>query len=404
MMVYRNLACILLAAAMWGGIGTVPAVDAAPPNMTLAAQLAAITDQLKGIMTTDPLLKNQKLKFGKVVNEALPDSNFELRLEQELRKLLDDQLDDRAELTLSASYDYLQVTQGDNKGRKVIQIRLKIKNSNGQELAEKVKEINDSLVREINNTNDIARILGVTLAPPNVQDFKQRNEAVEKAAAKPEFATHPQRPTAVIAPGQPHYAVELRKSVGGHGAPQAVPPTDEKGRGAFASIAVGDTYEVVLLNFDPKYDAVAKLEIDGLDAANTFHIDRDDQGPVKYPGYFVPRAVGGKPGEHVVPGWLHTVQKRAESKDNVFQFVVNELGKGAASAKQARSSIGMITVQFFGPKKEVEGVVPRGVGETGLGKGLQVDYELKQMRTGTDPLSIIAIRYTRAPSNPQPAN
>jgi hypothetical protein len=357
MMVYRNLACILLAAAMLGGIGTVPAVDAAPPNMTLAGQLAAITDQLKGIMTKDPLLKNQKLKFGKVVNEDLPDSNFELRLEQELRKLLDDQLDDRAELTLSASYDYLQVTQGDNKGRKVIQIRLKIKDSNGRELAENVKDIN-SLVREINNTNDIARILGATLAPPDVQNFEQRNEAVKKAAAKPEFATHPERPTAVIAPGQPHYAVELRKSVGGQGAPRVVPPTYEEGRGAFASIAVGDTYEVVLLNFDPKYDAVAKLEIDGLDAANTFHIDRDDQGPVTYPGYFVPRAVGGKPGEHVVSGWLHTVQKRAETKDNVFQFVVNELGKGAASAKQARSSIGMITVQFFGPKKEVESAKP----------------------------------------------
>jgi hypothetical protein len=395
MMVYRNLACILLAAAMWGGIGTVPAVDAAPPNMTLAGQLAAITDQLKGIMTKDPLLKNQKLKFGKVVNEDLPDSNFELRLEQELRKLLDDQLDDRAELTLSASYDYLQVTQGDNKGRKVIQIRLKIKDSNGRELAENVKDIN-SLVREINNTNDIARILGATLAPPDVQNFEQRNEAVKKAAAKPEFATHPERPTAVIAPGQPHYAVELRKSVGGQGAPRVVPPTDERGR-AFASIEVGDTYEVVLLNFDPKYDAVAKLEIDGLDTANTFHIDRDDQGPVKYPGYFVPRAVGGKPGEHVVPGWLHTVQKRAETKDNVFQFVVNELGKGAASAKQARSLIGMITVQFFDGAANGEKMRGRNFGETGQGKGMQVDYKLKELQVGTEPLSIIAIRYTRNP-------
>jgi hypothetical protein len=395
MMVYRNLACILLAAAMLGGIGTVPAVDAAPPNMTLAGQLAAITDQLKGIMTKDPLLKNQKLKFGKVVNEDLPDSNFELRLEQELRKLLDDQLDDRAELTLSASYDYLQVTQGDNKGRKVIQIRLKIKDSNGRELAENVKDIN-SLVREINNTNDIARILGATLAPPDVQNFEQRNEAVKKAAAKPEFATHPERPTAVIAPGQPHYAVELRKSVGGQGAPRVVPPTDERGR-AFASIEVGDTYEVVLLNFDPKYDAVAKLEIDGLDTANTFHIDRDDQGPVKYPGYFVPRAVGGKPGEHVVPGWLHTVQKRAETKDNVFQFVVNELGKGAASAKQARSLIGMITVQFFDGAANGEKMRGRNFGETGLGKGMQVDYKLKELQVGTEPLSIIAIRYTRKP-------
>ena len=395
MMVYRNLACILLAAAMLGGIGTVPAVDAAPPNMTLAGQLAAITDQLKGIMTKDPLLKNQKLKFGKVVNEDLPDSNFELRLEQELRKLLDDQLDDRAELTLSASYDYLQVTRGDNKGRKVIQIRLKIKDSNGRELAENVKDIN-SLVREINNTNDIARILGATLAPPDVQNFEQRNEAVKKAAAKPEFATHPERPTAVIAPGQPHYAVELRKSVGGQGAPRVVPPTDERGR-AFASIEVGDTYEVVLLNFDPKYDAVAKLEIDGLDTANTFHIDRDDQGPVKYPGYFVPRAVGGKPGEHVVPGWLHTVQKRAETKDNVFQFVVNELGKGAASAKQARSSIGMITVQFFDGAANGEKMRGRNFGETGQGKGMQVDYKLKELQVGTEPLSIIAIRYTRNP-------
>ena len=362
------------------------AVFANPIDMNLAAQLAAIEDELRDKMAKDPPLMNQKLKFGKVVNENLPESSFELRLEEELRERLADLLSNNGVLTLSASYDYVTVDAGENQGHKVIQITLTIKNAARRELLQ--------IVREVNNTGDIARILGSTLAPPDTKQFEVRNDELEKAQAEPQFATHPRRSTAVTAKGQNRYALELRKRIAGQGRPVAVPPSNVDGR-AFAEIDHGDTYEVVLLNFDETYDAVVKLEIDGLDTANTFNSDG-----VSYPGYFIPRAKDGEPGIHVVPGWLHTIQRSdsASNKiDNVFEFVVNELGKGAASSKSVRSSIGVVTARFFDAASPDEKMRSRFFGETGKGKGMQVDYGVKQVQMSTQPLSIISIRYTRSP-------
>jgi len=356
-----------------------------PLNLTLAGQLKAIEGRLRDKMAKDPPLINQKLKFGKVVNENLPDSSFEFRLENELKKRLADLLSETSKLTLSASYDYLPAEEGQNAGHKVIQIVLTVKSDNRIVLLKEVVEVN--------NTGDIARILGQTLAPPDETEFKKRNEAVEQAAADPQFATHPDRRTAVMAVGNSRYAVELRKQVGGKGAPVVIAPANQNGL-AFMDIGIGDTYEVVLLNFDTEYDAVAKLEIDGLDAANTFNEDQ-----IEYPGYLIPRAQNGQPGIHIVPGWLHTIHRGngKEPLDNVFQFVVNELGKGAASAKQVRSSIGVINVRFFDAAAPGQPMRDRSFGETGKGQGMQVNYQLQPMQIGTQPLSIISVRYTRSP-------
>ncbi|MCA9051991.1 MAG: hypothetical protein KDA89_24805 [Planctomycetaceae bacterium] len=347
--------------------------------MSFPGQLTSITLELREIMKADPLLRNRKLRFGKVVNENLAESNFELRFEKELRTELADLLESSSDLTLSATYDYVTSDSGDNSGRKVIQISVSVRDSRRRELAK--------LIREVNNTGDIARILGQTLTPPDTLNFAERNLAVEHSQDHPSFQTHPQRSTAIIAPGQPRYAVELRKCIGGEGTPKPIEPVSREGS-AFVELGLGDTYQVVLLNFDEQFDAVAKLEIDGLDAANTFNTDG-----VVYPGYFIPRAVGRNPGEHIVSGWLHTVRK---TNDNVFQFVVNELGKGAVGAKNGRSSIGVINVQFFDASEPGEIMRGRKFGETGKGQGMQIDYKLKHVQVGSEPLSIISIRYNRS--------
>ena len=357
-----------------------------PFDLTLAGQLKAIEMRLRDKMAKDPPLINQKLKFGKVVNENLPESSFEFRLESDLKQRLADLLSETSTLTLSASYDYLPAEEGQNAGHKVIQIVLTVKSAERRVLFKEVVEVN--------NTGDIARVLGQTLAPPDEVSFKKRNEAVEKAEAQPQFETHPDRRTAVTTVGKKLYAVEVRKQVGGKGAPVVTAPANQNGR-AFVDVGIGDTYEVVLLNFDTEYDAVAKLEIDGLDTANTFSKDQVD-----YPGYLIPRAKNGQPGIHVVPGWLHTIQRGNGDKptDNVFQFVVNELGKGAASAKQVRSEIGAINVRFFDAAAPGQPMRQRSFGETGKGQGMQVNYQLQPMQIGSQPLSIITVRYTRQPA------
>lgn len=345
---------------------------------TLVGQLRGLASDIRTVMETDTKLQGQKLLFGKVVATDLPDSSYELRLEAELKVLLEGILGSKSRFTLSFSYDYLPSASENNQGNKVVQISYVIKDDKRKALSTGAREIND--------TGDIAKILGQILVPPDVQDFRERNRAANDAQENPQF--HLLEKTRVTAVGKERYAVELRKRRGGHGELQAIAPSNENGK-PYAAIDVGDTYEVVLYNYDEQSDAVVELTIDGLDAANTFNADG-----VKYPGYFVPRAKNGMPGVHVVPGWLHTVKK---ADDNVFQFVVNELGKGAASSKKVRSGIGIVTAAFKDACEPHENLRKRNFGETGKGAGMRVDYQLKQVKIGTDPIAIISIRYTRTP-------
>lgn len=353
--------------------------DAAEPTrMSLPGQLHALAAEIRDIVQRDTILKGRKLLFGKVVNRRLANSTYELRLETELRELLKDLLASQADFTLSAEYDYRDSDGGDNAGLKVVQLTLVIEDSKGKEVAKKVREVND--------TADIAKIVGITLSLPDVKDFAKRNEAAKEAQAKPDFQLL--EGTRVAASGNPRYAVELRKRAGGQGAASAVVPVNQSGL-AFAELALGDTYEVVLFNHDTIFDAVAELTIDGLDAANSFNTDG-----VRYPGYFIPRAKDGKPGEHVVPGWLHTAKK---ANDNVFVFVVNELGKGAASAKQVRGRTGVVSATFRDACEPNEQLRARSFGETGKGDGMRFDYQLKNVQVGSVPLAIVHVRYTHSP-------
>ncbi len=250
----------------------------------------------------------------------------------------------------------------------------------------------ETIIREVNNSSDIARILGTTLAPPDSNDYQVRLKATETAFETPKFKLV--GGTQVSTQNAQTYSVELRKRPGGKGDLKPIQPVNESGL-AFASIDVGETYVVVLCNYDEKADAVAKLEIDGLDAANTFNTDKAADGKqLTHQGYFVPRAKNGKPGEHLVPGWLHTLKP---GNDNTFDFVVNELGKGAATQLKVRGSTGIVTVRFFDACEENETPRSRSFGETGVGQARKQDYSLKSAKIGTEPAAIISIRYSRQP-------
>jgi hypothetical protein len=197
-----------------------------------------------------------------------------------------------------------------------------------------------------------------------------------------------------LASGNANYSVEVRRRVGGKGAANPVVPVDQNGK-AFASIDISDTYEIALFNYDTQADAVAKVDIDGLDALSTFCSDLDDKGNKLVPsGYFIPRATSAGPGVHVVPGWFHTIKT---GNDNVFEFVVNALGQGAASALKVRGKTGIITVRFFDAYKPGEKPRERNFGETGKGQPRKQDYVLVESVIGSEPLSIVSVRYSRSP-------
>jgi hypothetical protein len=96
----------------------------------------------------------------------------------------------------------------------------------------------------------------------------------------------------------------------------------------------------------------------------------------------------------VIPGWLHTVKP---ANDNVFEFVVNRLGQGAASELNVRGKTGVITVRFFDSYRPDEKPRGRNFGETGKGQPRKQDYQLVESVIGTEPLSIVTVRYSRTP-------
>jgi hypothetical protein len=364
--------------------GNLATTHAFNTDLNFEGQMKAIAEELKAKCLADPLTMGQKLKLPEPEDPVVKkQSLFDGRIEHELKTRLADLFDPNAAITLVASHRVTDLKEATGKSFKVVTLEVLLKKG-GKEIG--------SVTREINNSSDIARIEGVTIAPSAADNTaEKRNQAVQAAKVNPSFDTHPDRPKAVTAFNSPRYAVEIRLLTGN--GPQVVAPENKRGN-ALAPIGVGQAYEIVLLNFDDKNDAVAKVEIDGLDAANTFCIDKNDQGkPAAYPGYLIPKAVNGQPGEHVVPGWLHTVNQAKEV--NAFQFLVTELGKGAESARKPRSAIGMIHVRFYEAALTAEALRPRTFGETDKGMGLKLNLRLESRVLATEPDSSITIRYNR---------
>ena len=229
----------------------------------------------------------------------------------------------------------------------------------------------------------------MTYAPPDTTDHKVRLDAAQNAFNHPACKLLDR--TRVTVPNNPLYAVEIQRRSSGQQYFSPVPIDDQQGW-AFAPIHVGDIYKVALYNYSTQTDVVAKIEIDGLDVATTFSVDRDADGKSLVNGYVVPRSMNGALGNHIVPGWLHTTTK---GNNNVYEFVVNELGKGAASALKTKGEIGVITVRFFEACRPDETLAARSFGETGVGQARRFDYHKVDLQYRSQPDAIVSVRYNR---------
>lgn len=358
-------------------------------NQAFEGQLKALSQKILDFHETDRLYKDQKMRLVKVEAKDIPDAGDDQRIREGLTKHLNDILDDNAKLQLKIDWSYKQSATKTNAGKKVIEIQATILLADGRPIPLNAKTAEVvSFVREVNNSTDIARLIGATLAPPDTPDHATRLKAISSAFEKPSFSTFEK--TRIAAVDQPRYAVELVQRVGNQGSPIPITPQDLNGM-AFAPIAIGDTYEIVLYNYDEQADAVAKVEIDGLDVANAFNSDIDASENM-VPGYFIPRAKNGTPGTHTIKGWLHTIK---QGEDNIFQFVVDELGKGAASSKKVEGKIGLITTQFFDAYAPNEKPRARNFGATAVGEPMKIQYETKECVIGDQAVSVVTVRYSR---------
>ena len=346
-------------------------------DMNFNGQLASAVNELKQKVDADPDLKGRKLRLGKFSGPNLPDSNFELAFETKFEELMKGLLDDESEFIVSGEYDSRPGNLPENRGLKVIQVEIRVTDPD--------RRIPIKVLREINNTEDIAEIHGATVAPPDTTDVEKRNKAVDDATRRRNRSFHVRNGTQVTAIGNQDYAVEILRRVGGSGSLVAVKPRNLSGF-AFADLDVGDTFEIVLYTYDSRCDASCVVTIDGLDTANTFSIDS-----TKYDGYIIPRAKGPRPGKHQIPGWLETTKRKT---GNVFRFVVNELGKGAASALKVRTRRGVINVKFFEAVPPGEDLPSRSFGEVGKGEPVDVAYKTQQMKRRETPISNVSIRYS----------
>lgn len=352
-------------------------------------QIQGLANDVRVALKDDPRVQNQTLQLGAFDGKgAAVTTNFGGRIRKILQEELAASLSETAKYTLTGGYHYVGSADPAQKELKILLVSARIEDERGKEIA--------SMEREVNDSDDIFQILGLTGArpsqpsggnnPPKPQvELKKNNQAAQEAQAKPRFDI--QDGTRVAAVGLPHWSMGIHKKHAHDGTGVPVAPQNVKGL-AFVAVEISQYYDIELVNHD-HVDVVATLTVDGLDVANTFAIDKDNAGKViHWPGYLVPA------GQSVlIRGWLHTIDQ--SMKDNLFSFKVAELGQGAASPIIGRGAVGVITVQFREACPPDGKLTKRSVGETAKGEGLQEKLTAKPVLIGENVLSTISIRYNR---------
>lgn len=361
----------------------------AQTRTTFLGQIHGLANDVRDALDNDPRIRNQKIQVGAFDGKgAASATNVGGRIKKILTEALADSISDSADLTLSGGYNYVDSGDPAQKDLKVILISARIEDARGKEIV--------SLEREVNESDDIFQVLGLTGARPTASiagstlpkpqvDLRKNNQAVKELKEKPQFDI--QDETRVAAVGLPAWSMAIHKKQSHDGSGAGMPPQNVKGL-AFVPIGINEYYDIELTNND-EVDVVATVTVDGLDVANTFSVDKDETGKaMDWPGYLVPA------GHRVlIRGWLHTIDPSVN--ENVFSFKVTELGQGAASPIIGRGAVGVVTVQFreaCPPNKKLTG---RSVGETAKGEGLQEKLTAQPVLIGENVLSTISIRYNR---------
>jgi hypothetical protein len=355
----------------------------------LETALKELLDLVADALDKDVALKGRTISLGRIASERRPDANYGA----ELRRVFEDRLKGKlvadGGLNLTVDYDLVDsqtdVAEGapPDKKMKVLQIRVLIKDQKNQLLFQKAAEVNE--------TADVLRVFGLTAAPPELADQAKRNDVAREAAEQNrdkkekeiQRAFNVKSNTQIGILGADRYFVEILVKDRPDGFAKPVAPTANKLGNAFVDIRPGQFYEIRMHNYD-KFDAVARILIDGQDAINRFNADG-----TQYPGFLIRRGAAG-----TLKGWFHSTDPKLRDKA-VFAFAVKEYGHGSAQPAKALGEVGVITVQFaVAWKKDEKQPLFRSIGrETDKGPGVAQELQLEPRNVG-DFNHTIAVRYS----------
>ncbi len=182
---------------------TAPVATAAG-EQRLEAQLAALAQKLETTLKNDSAFANAKVQIGAFNDIKRQGTNFGQRIEQFLRTALSAPSSiirrPTSSRAITRTWPRAKPAANDpNYTMQVLRIKAAILDGSGQELISKVIEIND--------TDDIAAALGLTVQPPFNGGQKARNKSAENALKHPTFVVRNR--TQVTDSESSPYAVEV---------------------------------------------------------------------------------------------------------------------------------------------------------------------------------------------------
>jgi hypothetical protein len=377
------LACLLFVAGTAGPTGAAEA----PPRDELREKIGKLAATIRQVV------KNQPVLVGQFTETGLPDSNFgaivELLLKEELRKLAENAVSDKADFQIKGDYK-----QNRKENPKVVRIEYRITDLQNDQV------LKDATV-QLEGTDTIARAIGYTGTVPKAEDLekqgksqreqqKERQAEMQRQADKP--AVHTAGTLIASNPNSP-YRVEIlvrslndyRNNVPAKPRPAKADLKDKEGF-AFVPIESDELYEVRIHNRSGKKVAVA-LSIDGLDVFH-FSKERHEADPAcpAYTHHIIDE-------QFDIPGWFKSV----EGKENYVSFLVTAYGKGAVSEAAGlppRGRVGVIHLQFSDCTPLPEGRPKGASNETGFGPPREVGVKKLRYEVAP-PHDFVTIRYQK---------
>ncbi|MEY4565222.1 MAG: hypothetical protein RLY14_192 [Planctomycetota bacterium] len=334
-----------------------------------------------------PKLSKAKLRLGRFISETNADINFEYGIVDFFRSQLKDILVPSGDLTakvVKGTYELMAITPQAGPTRPILRITIEIVDPDNQD-----KKDNKIITRDVDQPSDIARVIGASVFSPANETNTTKALDLMEAYRFPEVGIRKNSKYEIVHTENDKVSVEIRKrKVAENKAPAPVELSRSQDL-PFIDLSKGETFDLILRNYDQINPMLAKVYIDGLDVINTFNED-----PQPYQGYFLQKATEEGPLAVGIPGWLRTTTRNDK---NVFRFSTESLGEGAASERKSLSTIGVITIEFYEPFDPSRGTESDDQKvEIGKGEAIDVEMTTEPFVAQPTPVITISLRYNSA--------
>ena len=220
-------------------------------RMTLDGQLTSLSVDIEQWFGEQPPTNPTGIRSIRI--DAQPGAmRFESAAVTELLlERLATRLDQRSELTIHGTLRFGEATSISNRGLHILSLVLEIEDRESRSLA--------TFEREINETKDIAIVMGQTLAIPETTEYAIRNQALAKAIESPSCLILPDYRIAAV--GLPQITMQLLES--GSADTDGKKPVSISSEDGYATAKVDGDFSISLVNeFD--YPVCAVLYLDGV--------------------------------------------------------------------------------------------------------------------------------------------